>query len=302
MKKIIINILVLAAVGALVWYGVASLSKTENVVAEKDDEDFTPAYQMVREFSVPSLVKFDISQSGDLYALTKDSLLFDNGSFAMEAEARDVRIFEDKILVLYPTLLKIYDLKGQLINEIDACSDNSEYVAATVLGDKIFVTDAANKNIAVYDTIGTFKKFVTSPDGFVIPSYSFDINSLNDTIYVSNSGRHQVEKYNSEGEYVGKIGSSEDFAGCCNPSYIAFDCHGTLITSEKGMATIKFWNSLEKPVTVLKSRGNKALQIRVYKDLLYTAEGEAVKIYKVREPQDCTGCPAAGGKCPLKTL
>ena len=52
------------------------------------------------------------------------------------------------------------------------------------------------------------------------------------------SGRHLVESYSPEGEYISSLGKPGGaaglFSGCCNPVYLAGNTHGEIITSEKG--------------------------------------------------------------------
>ena len=87
-------------------------------------------------------------------------------------------------------------------------------------GDFVFITDAQNKNIVKYSREGNFKTFIDSPRDFIIPSYSFDILSYNDTLYCVNSGRHLIESYTLDGDFIAAFGGSGTehgfFAGCCN--------------------------------------------------------------------------------------
>ena len=67
-------------------------------------------------------------------------------------------------------------------------------------------------------------KFIQSPSGFIVPSYSFGITNIDGVVYCSNPGRHLVESYSPEGEYIssfGKPGGAAGlFSGCCNPVYL----------------------------------------------------------------------------------
>ncbi|MCQ5183050.1 hypothetical protein NE573_23790, partial [Parabacteroides distasonis] len=97
--------------------------------------------------------------------------------------------------LLYPTRVEVYHLEGGWIRDWEACSEESDYCSLTVLSGNVFVTDAANKNICMYTIEGGIVKFIQSPSGFIVPSYSFGITNIDGVVYCSNPGRHLVESY-----------------------------------------------------------------------------------------------------------
>ena len=143
------------------------------------------------------------------------------GNFSVRSGLRDVSVYNDKLYLLFPSRIEVYDRQGEAIQEWEACSDDADYCQLTVLKDGVFVTDAAAKNICQYKLDGTLARFIKSPNGFVVPSYSFGITNINGHVFCSNPGRHIVEQYTVNGEYVASFGKSGmgagELSGCCNP-------------------------------------------------------------------------------------
>jgi len=203
-------------------------------------------------------------------------------------------------------------MTGGLIRQWEACSHLSDYCSFTLAGDAIFVTDAANKNICKYSTEGNFGKFIQSPASFIIPSYSFDIDNWNDTIYCVNSGRHRIESYTLNGDFIAAFGKSGSeagsFSGCCNPAYISFTPGGALIISEKGNPRISSFERNEKFTSLwFNSKtlggGNTASEVKAIKNKLFVAGKNKMFVYQcynsstVSSTFVCSGCPF---DCPHK--
>ena len=162
--------------------------------------------------------------------------------FAIGSDVRDTCLDGEELYVLFPSRIEVYSLSGELLREWDACSDNSDYCSMTVTPSGVFVTDAFAKNICKYDHEGGLVKFIDSPNGFVVPSYSFGIAYNDGKVYCSNPGRHLVESYSEDGKYLESFGqagtAAGSFSGCCNPVYLSFTPAGELLTSEKGIPRI----------------------------------------------------------------
>lgn len=162
--------------------------------------------------------------------------------FAVGSDVRDICVVGEEIYVLFPARIEVYTPQGELSREWDACSDNSDYCSMTVSPTGVFVTDAFAKNICKYTHDGGLVKFIDSPNGFVVPSYSFAIANHDGTIYCSNPGRHLVESYTEDGKYLAAFGqagtATGSFSGCCNPVQLYISPAGEIITSEKGIPRI----------------------------------------------------------------
>jgi len=296
--KITLNIAIFLVVAGFVWYMIRSVNKEEITYGENRQEvPFTGSYTEISSFDLPQEVNRFELHDGKLFISSGESVYtYDTkgnqlASFSVKQHVRDITVEEDKIYLLYPTFIEVYAMNGELIHEWEACSELSDYCSFALAGDFLFVTDAENKNICKYTKEGNFVKFIKSPREFIIPSYSFDIESRNDTIYCVNSGRHLIETYTLDGDFIaafgGPGGEAGFFAGCCNPVYISFTPEGELITSEKGNPRVSSFerNGNFKEV-LLNSRllggGSKAYETRTDGEQLFVAGKNKVTVLQVR--------------------
>ena len=295
--KITLNLGIFFVVIGFVWYMVTQLNNgasPNSGTSENTEDYFVSPYKRVASFKLPEEINRFELQDNKLYVSAGQTVyIFDtegkqSGSFPAEQNVRDITVCKDEIYLLYPTRIAVYSMSGEPVRQWEACSDLSDYCSFTIVGNGVFVTDAANKNICKYATDGNFVKFIKSPVGFIIPSYSFDIDSWNDTIYCVNSGRHLVETYTLDGVFIGAFGNpgteAGSFAGCCNPAYISFTADGTLITSEKGTPRIssferngKFKDLLLNSKTL--GGGNQAYQVKTLNDNLFVAGKNTISTF-----------------------
>ena len=231
-------------------------------------------------------------------------------NFSTPSDLRDISIYDGFIYALYPSRIEVYNRQGDIVREWDACSENSDYCSFTVCQAGVFVTDAANKNICKYHLDGTLARFIQSPKGFIVPSYCFGITYMDGTIYCSNPGRHLVESYTTEGEFIASFGKSGaeagSFSGCCNPAILTPSNHGELLTSEKGIPRISCYRTDGKFRSVLLDskalgRGHEAYNVRVMKDKLIVAGGNKVSVFQYdKRLSSQTECGQCDVDCPLK--
>lgn len=294
--KIILNILIFLIVAGFIWYIVSTVNKEETTYADTPQEQsFSSPYQPVSSFELPEDInRFELYDGKLLIAAGQTVYTYNTAgtqlaSFHIKPDVRDITAGRDSIYILYPTYIEVYSIGGDLIHQWEACSELSDYCSFALAGGFIFVTDAENKNICKYTQEGNFVKFIQSPRGFIIPSYSFDIESRNDTIYCANSGRHLIETYTLNGDFIaafgGPGGEAGFFAGCCNPAYISFTPQGDLLTSEKGNPRISSFepNGNFKAILLnskLLGGGNKAYEVRAYEDKLFVTGKKKVTIFQ----------------------
>ena len=297
--KIASNLIIFLLITGFVWFMASSVNK-DNLPGYGNiglsEEPFESPYTQVASFDLPDEINRFELYNDKLYISAGQAIyVYDTEgerltSFQVEPEVRDIAVDGELIYLLYPTSISVHLSDGQPFNQWEACSELSDYCSFTIAGDAIFVTDAENKNICKYTTEGYFVKFIQSPRGFIIPSYSFDIDSWNDTIYTVNSGRHSIETYTFNGDFIASFGVSGtaagSFAGCCNPVYIGFTPCGTLITSEKGVPRItnferngKF-NEMLLNSRMLASRSD-ACAIRASNDKLFVAVRNRIVIFEL---------------------
>jgi hypothetical protein len=114
--------------------------------------------------------------------------------------------------------------------------------------------------VAVFDGDGRIVRTIRGPGdtegGFKVPSPYFDVATAPDgLLYVADPGRHRVEMYSLDGVLRGRWGTFgqgfEDFCGCCNPGGLAVLPDGRLVTSEKGLPTIKISSPEGRLVSVV---------------------------------------------------
>ena len=294
-QKIILNIAIFFVVTGFIWYMVQSINKEEVMYAETSQETaLTTPYKKISSFELPQDINRFELQNGKLFISAGQSVHIYEAegtpvnSFPVKQQVRDITTTDSSIYILYPTLIEVYTINGELSHSWEACSELSDYCSFTLAGDFVFVTDTENKNICKYTKEGNFVKFIQSPRGFIIPSYSFDIINRDDTIYCANSGRHLIEKYTLDGDFLAAFGGPGaepgSFAGCCNPVYIAFTPEGELLTSEKGNPRIStFERSGHFKEILLNSRllggGSKAYEVAVDENRLFVAEKNKITIY-----------------------
>jgi WD40 repeat protein len=293
--KIILNILIFAVIAGFGYYMIRSMSNEKTAsTLENPENTFVSPYKLIDSFEFDSdVLCFDVFFDFFYVAVSDKLLVFDNGNTLRrrpvttptEKNVRDITVDNDGVFLLYPT--KIIAFVGHK-HEIEACSPNSDYVAITTSENYIFVTDAENKNIVQYNKDGSLVRFITSPNRFIIPSHTFDIININDTIYVANSGRHQIESYTLDGEFISSFGKSGTqagaFAGCCNPVFLAATSGGNILTSEKGNPRISSYSKDGKFRSILFDAhslggGTDARRMKVHRENIYIANGKTISIY-----------------------
>ena len=314
--KIALNILIFAVIAGFGYYMIRSMNSDNRTRAGEQhaESTFVSPYTLVNSFEFNSdVICFDVFDD-EIYAVLTDRISvssgfdYPGGTFA---DVRDFMINNDGMYLLFPTKIELYNFAKQRESEWNACSDNADYVAMTTSKNYIFVTDAANKNIVQYDRKGNLVRFIKSPEGFIIPSHTFDIININDTIYVSNSGRHQIESYTLDGEFISSFGKSGSqagaFAGCCNPVFLAVTSGENILTSEKGNPRISSYGKDGKFRSILFDAtmlggGTNAYRMKVSDDHIYIANKKTVSVYgrNILECASATGnsCKNSCSGCP----
>jgi len=310
-SKIALNVLIFAVIAGFGYYMVRSMSADKRTIRageERVESTLVSPYKEINRIEVDSdILSFDICKDAVFVAFNDRVSVFElsghhRQDVAISEGIRDIAIDFGTMILLYPTTIKMLSYDGRNLREWRACDDNSDYVAITTCNDYIFVTDANNKNVVQYDKQGRLVRFITSPDRFIIPSHVFDIININDTIYVVNSGRHRIESYTRNGEFIASFGQSGRqpgaFAGCCNPVFIAATPGGNILTSEKGNPRISSYTRDGKFRTILFDAqmlggGTDAYRMRVSGDYIYIAGRQTISIFG----KDEALCPSSGRAC-----
>lgn len=276
----------------------------------------TSPYRLVSSFHIPDRIEA-FEQYGDklITATANHISIYDRegsllNNFAIASNLRDIAVDDHHIYLLFPTRIEVYHPNGEWHRDWEACSDQSDYCSFALSTDAVFVTDAANKNICKYTKEGHFVRFIESPNDFIIPSYSFGITYTDGILYCSNSGRHQIEGYTPDGEYVGAFGKAGGatgmFCGCCNPVHLTHTSTGEIITSEKGNPRISCYGSNGEFRNILLDSkalggGHTAYDIKVQDDKLFVAGIHTISTFQYDKALAIqTSCSDCAVDCPLR--
>ncbi len=176
--------------------------------------------------------------------------------------ATSVEVDDQQVIIGFRNRMASYDHRGTLLHQWAVPGDSTWITNLALKADKIFVADAGNRRIIIYnrdgEQTGEFegKSESESGHGFIVPSPNFDlaVNSFGE-LWVVNPGKHALENYTEDGRLRGfwdKAGFDiEGFLGCCNPARIAVMKDGSFITSEKGMVRIKIYDPSGKLISVV---------------------------------------------------
>lgn len=285
-------------------------------LTKQKKESFISPYKLVSSFKIPDSVDaIELIDDQLIVAASNQLLMYDiNGKlkqrFSIDNSLRDIAADRQHIYLLFPNRVEVYDREGRLLRDWTACSEQSDYCSMAVTPDAVFATDAALKNMSKYTLEGNFVKFIQSPNGFIIPSYSFGITYANNIVYCSNSGRHSIEMYTSDGDYIDSFGKPGGvagmFCGCCNPVHLTYTSTGEIITSEKGNPRIScYGKDGEFRSMLLDSEllggGNTAYEIKLWEDKLIVAGKDLISTFQydhvLAAKTDCSDC---GVECPLR--
>lgn len=282
-----------------------------------DASQLVSPYRLTGAFEVPGVISgMEVLPDGHilLAMATSVSIYSASGSltenFKIPGGARDVAVYRDRIYLLYPDRIDIYGKHGEELGGWKACSDDADYCFFTVFSGGVFVTDASAKNICKYNLDGTLARFINSPKGFVVPSYSFGITNIGGKVFCSNPGRHVVEQYDADGNFIASFGEpgagAGQFCGCCNPVQLTGNNAGELLTSEKGIPRISCYslNGTFRSIlldTAALGGGNDAYEMRVFKDRLIVAGHKRVSVFQYDDRMAAdTLCGSCNAPCPMK--
>jgi hypothetical protein len=301
--RIIINLAVLLLVGGFIAYMFVLINDKTIEYGEISNEqsDFVSPCTLEATYALPQKVQ-RMHLSGDrIYVTASDSVfVFNKGDivcmsrFYVGKNRTDIAIdsIKEEIYVLYDTGIKVFTKDGQPVREWEACSDNSLYASIALTTNNVFVTDAENLNVCQYSKEGQFIRFINSPRGFIIPTGTFGIETFHDTVWVINSGRHQIESYTIDGKFIASFGIPGSlpgtFPGCCNPASIAFTPDGRILTSEKGNPRVCLFERSGQFIRMLLNSqslggGHEAYEIQMEGDKMYVAGNRSLAVFQYEE-------------------
>ncbi len=217
--------------------------------------DYKEFQQLVPEIEVLKGVAID--KEDNIYVTGKDKIIiYDNKGYLLKeintgVDALCITIGEgDNIFLGVKDHIEIWDSEGNQKSSWETFNPKVIITSIAILDSSVFVADAGNKIVYHYDLEGNIlneigrKDSLTGIQGFIIPSPYFDVAIGRDgELWVVNSGRHQLESYDKDGNQISSWKRTsmqlEGFSGCCNPSHIAILPNGSFVTSEKGIVRVK---------------------------------------------------------------
>jgi hypothetical protein len=227
------------------------------------------SHKETRKFDLGLLIASDIAYfDHKLYVSGNSSMVIlpMDGSPADMMEiiphATCLEVDEQNIFIGSDKHVAKYNHAGELLQEWTALDERSVITNLAVKDDHIYVADAGNRRIVIYnregEITGEFEGKADSDEGhgFIIPSANFDlvVNSFGE-LWVVNPAKHALENYSDDGRLRGYWQNSsmeiDGFLGCCNPARITTLEDGSFVTSEKGLVRIKIHDQSGKLLSVV---------------------------------------------------
>jgi outer membrane protein assembly factor BamB len=250
-------------------------SKSEAITVDKHNNLYVSYDNKIRHLDIDGNMIFEINTKDLATALTYS---------------------DEKLTAAFANEISIYDAEGKELINWKMDNKKSYITSLTSTNGKIYAADAYTAKVYCFSESGKLLKTIGQNsdkyelDFFSLPSYYFDVAvGKENTIWVSNPGRHKLVQFNTEGQIIsswGKTSSALDgFCGCCNPSNFALLSDGSFVTSEKGIVRIKkhskdghFTCAIAGHNKFLK--GAQGLDITVdASDRIFVLEPEAMKIH-----------------------
>lgn len=163
-------------------------------------------------------------------------------------------------------------------------TDRSYLTSIALKDGDVYVADAGkrvvyrlNKSGEILTRIGEKDEARDIP-GLEVPSPYLDVASNPDgDLWVVNPGKLGLERYQEDGNIVTSwyrptVLELEGFPGCCNPTHIAFDSKGNLLTCEKGLVRVKRFEVTAGMYDGLVAASEQFPQEQSVKDLAVDAE------------------------------
>lgn len=133
----------------------------------------------------------------------------------------------------------------------DVFTSRSFLTSIALKDEDVYVADAGKRVVIRLNRDGVVQARIGEKDesrdvpGLEVPSPYLDLAANPDgDLWVVNPGKLGLEQFREDGSLVTSwyrptVLALEGFPGCCNPTHIAFDSTGSLITCEKGMVRVK---------------------------------------------------------------
>ncbi len=175
--------------------------------------------------------------------------------FALSEPPRALAVSEEGLIYIgLRDHIEVFDAKGQRQASWDSPAKKTWFTGLALVKEEVIAADAGNRVLLRYDRAGKLLGRLGARDrernipGFTVPSPHLIVRLAPDGLLrVNNPGRHRVEAYSLDGDFVlawGQPGMGiRTFCGCCNPINFALLPDGRFVTCEKGLPRVKIYSS-----------------------------------------------------------
>ena len=177
------------------------------------------------------------------------------------------------------------NVEKKLVTELN---EDSVILSIAIIDKLIFVSDTNDKTVKAIKKDSSDVIFDIEGDPrFLIPGPVFPIGLYNDQIWIADAGRHQLQIYNLQGEYVSIWTPSEPLPGCCNPTDFTIVENGNIITMQKGISEVKMFSPTgEKVCTIAPTNAFKSVsskkQMAVFREdaiVIYDPDLQSLRFF-----------------------
>jgi len=233
-------------------YDIKKFEDVDNVDTRFNESlSFTPA--------LDSPKALEVDGDGNIYIAGKGAIaVFDpqgveTSRIAIDGAANCLEFTPDgRLLVGMEDRIVVLDAERQPSATWSGFAERTLITAIAANEEEVFLADAANRVVLRVDYDGQVLNEIGKADeardipGLEVPSPFFDLAFDDEgSLWVVNPGKLGLERYRSNGDIVTSWYRPslelEGFSGCCNPTHIAFNSQGRLVTSEKGLVRVKIY-------------------------------------------------------------
>lgn len=219
------------------------------LITFKEIQQIKPDLEQLRAVAIDKNDKIYITGKNKILVYNNGGELLNSIVTGVEALCMTIDL-DNNIYLGVRDHVEIWNTEGIELQNWPVINDKTVITSIAVTESSVFVADAGNKVVYHFDLSGNLVNEIGRKDeqkgiqGFVIPSPYFDLAIGRDgELWVVNSGRHQLESYDKEGNQISSWKKTsmglDGFSGCCNPSHIAILPNGSYVTSEKGIVRVK---------------------------------------------------------------
>ena len=238
--------------GANLHYDIKKYEDVDNVATR-----YKEAAPIVPALDLPKAMEVDAA--GNLYVAGKGAIAVYNAAgaetsrIAIDGAAGCLEFTPDgRLLVGMEDRVAVLGPDHTLAATWGGFSERTLITSIAANADEVFLADAANRCVLRVDYDGKVLNEIGKADeardipGLEVPSPYFDMAFDDEgSLWVVNPGKLGLERYQSNGDIVTSWYRPslelEGFSGCCNPTHIAFNSAGRLVTCEKGLVRVKIY-------------------------------------------------------------